>query len=215
MAFEPGSSVMPGSAKARVIGLTLLAATLLACTEARAPLSPAAQESPDRSAAFLNAVLDHFARGAEGRLLFDPRPLRPGAEPWGTSPGSVDPGDGATVRFRGRAARERGIALTDAVRDHDCAFVRGAQVPERILNAMPDSARRKREECLARGLFTTVVLGNPLPLQGEEAQAYPSAWKVRAFRQTTSSFEAWDVYLGARSGGWQVLGTKRIFGIQS
>jgi hypothetical protein len=207
-------TIRAGNVRSRAI-LILSVLSLIACVEASAPLSPGAQENPTRSAPFLATALDHFARGAEGPLRFDPRPLRPDADPGGIRAESVDAGDGAASRFRTRVARERGIALTDAVRDKRCAFVHGLGVPEHILRTLPDSVLRRREDCLRRGFFTTVILGVPEPVRNEEAQLHPGAWKIRAFRMTTSSFESWDLYLGSQGGGWTVLGTKRIFGIQS
>jgi hypothetical protein len=89
------------------------------------------------------------------------------------------------------------------------------ELPEHIVRAMSDSTRQRRESCLRRGLFTSVVLGLPEAVHGEEAQEYPGAWKVRAFRTTTSDFFVWDVYFGFSGGAWRVLGTRRIFGMQS
>jgi hypothetical protein len=175
-----------------------------------------ARRSPPQSQSVLTVVLNRFRSDATGPLRFDPRPLRANADPFAVLPHSVDTDDTATSRFRARGAEQLGVKVTDILRDSRCLFTDGGAPPTGSIPSPPDSTRERVDACRAAGQFTAVILGVPRPVVGEEAVAYPGAWKLRAQQITTSSLHTWDLYLRpAGADGWDVVEAKEVFGIMS
>ncbi len=175
----------------------------------RAATQPGGSPAPEQA---IRAIAEFFARGSEGRLLIDPRRLRERADLTGLDADDVSPDSAVTASTLGLLAQQ-GVQPTDAVRDMRCAFVRGATHPPEILAAEPEDYRRIREECLQRGLYTTVIFGTP---RLSRAGATQDVWIVRAVRMTTSSYSVWDVPVRAgASGTWEVLEPVRISAVMS
>lgn len=194
-----------------IIGLV----SLNACHESRVagPGAAGAQAVPQQSRGLFAAALDHFASGADGRLLVDPRPLRPDADLAEIAAADIATEDVATAGLRAGIARERGLGLTDAADDQRCAFARGLTVPDSIMRRMEaDSITRERQECLARGQFTSVIFGLPVPAGAQQ----PGVWRLKAVRMNTWHYGIWDLYLRPAEGGdWVIVEAKQAFGIAS
>lgn len=195
--------------------LGLAAATCLAaCSESRraSPVSVSAYTEPRQSRGLLITALDHFAPGVEGRLLVDPRPLRSDADLADVTAAEIAVEDAATAELRTAIVRERGIGLTDAADDQRCAFARGLQMPDYIARTLPDSVNRRHEECLRRGIYTSLIFGLPEPAE----ERAPGVWRLKAVRLTTWYYSTWDLYLRpAGDGDWVIVEAKRIIGIAS
>jgi hypothetical protein len=185
-----------------------------ACSEGQmaSPGAIGARAVPPQSRGLFVAALDHFVSGSEGRLLVDPRPLRPDVDLGSVTAADIAAEDAASAEFRAHIVRERGLGLTDAVRDQRCAFVRGVTLPDSMLRLLPDSVRRRREECLARESYTSVIFGTPRPV-GEQR---PGVWRLEAVRMTTWKYGIWDLYLRPSGrGDWVLLEAKERFVIAS
>ena len=175
------------------------------------------QDASSEPPSLVALVLDHFVGTAEGKLLVDPRPLKADAMANAPNPQEIVD-DSATTATRTRILKQRGITLTDILHDGRCAFVRGPQMLEDLTRNASDSTRARRQECLARGLFTSIIFGPPERLPPGATPETVPVWRVRVFRMTTSSMHTWDLHFRvdhASPSGWKLIRTWERFGIFS
>lgn len=200
----------------RVVRLALCAAALAtACVEPEtSPASPVALRQPGESSAFFAAALAHFAGSVEGRLLVDPRPLKPGADLARLQGEDLAPNAAATVQLRTAVLVARGITATDAVADFRCTFSSGVGVPPECEATLPDSIRQRTRECRARAPYTTLIFGLPQP--ATDARYGAGTWRLEALMMTAGGFRIWDLHLQPGADGlWRVAGADARFTIWS
>lgn len=184
---------------------------LAACGESEVP-DPYAQASPMQSAGFFTAAVSHFAGRARAPVRVDPRPLRADALLHSVSAGDLELTDSATIRLRAAALRAHDIPIADAPADWTCVFASDLRPPagrgndpiwEQMRAAEPDSLRRHREACRARGEYESLAFGPPQ--QGTD-QAHPRRWRIRVMRMLLHGWEVVDLYLEANARGeWRVV----------
>jgi hypothetical protein len=194
----------------------LLPALLLAagsCTGMAGRASAGPAGDPRVSPALFAAALDHLARDARGRLLVDPRPLRPDADLGGVDPGDLMGGAEDVTRVRAEVLASRGLASTDATLDQRCTFSEGAGLPPGREALLADSIRQRAAECRAREPYTTLIFTLPRAATGNGYP--PGTWRVRAVRMSRAGFQIWDVYLRAVHPDWEVVAAEQAFSISS
>jgi hypothetical protein len=151
-------------------------------------------------------------------LRVEPRPLRSDARLQGVTARDLD--NSAKRVSRGRTAFLRARTASpvgNADEDMRCVFSRGVPVDNSARARESAEVRAGREACVARGPFTTYVLGLTHTRRGETSKDIGDAGKVmvRTFRLTAWSFELWDVDCGPRSGGFDVVARRRLGGAAS
>ncbi len=190
------------------LALVAAAGCLRAAFAERAPSS-----SPDDSAALFAAAVEHLGAQARGRLLIDPKPLRPGADLDRLGEDDVVR-DSATVRARASVLKARGIAATDAVADRRCTFSTGAGLPPERYALLPDSVRRRTEACRARAPYTTLIFG--FAREVSDAGAAAGRRQMEAVLLTNGGYQIWDLaFERGENGRWRVSAAETRFTIWS
>ncbi|HEX6367973.1 MAG TPA: hypothetical protein VF006_03505 [Longimicrobium sp.] len=182
-----------------------------ACAESEVP-DPYARVSPLQSADFFLAAVSHFAEREDTPMRVEPRPLRAEALLHSVTAADLLLTDSATIRMRTGALAARDIPTADATADWTCVFASGLRPPpgkgndpiwEEMRAAEPDSLRRHRDACRARGEYVSLAFGPP---QAGTQPDHPRRWRIRAMRMLLYGWEVIDLFLEADARGeWQVV----------
>lgn len=204
------TSILPRALLARA-GMVL---ALASCSEAAIP-APHAQTPPGESEPFIAAAVAFLANTSEAPVRVDPRPLRAEAKLHSVGEADLLSTDSTTIRLRTGVLLALHIPLTDATADWRCVFAAGLRGPgpgerggsdpiwEQIRAAEPDSLRSRREACLRRDPYTSLVLGPP---QGATRPEHPQWWRIRAMRMMLHGWEIVDLFLERSADGeWKVV----------
>lgn len=194
--------------------LVCLLATAGCLEPGAAATSPAVLQAPAAPPALFAAAVEHLAGEAEGRLLVDPRPLRPGADLAGVEADDLASEAAGIAQRQANVLTARGWGQTDAVADFRCTFTGGVGPPPSRLASLPDSIVRRQRECDAREPYTTLIFGLPRPVADERFG--PGTWQLEAVAMTTGGFRIWDLYLRPDADGrWRVSRADARFTIWS
>lgn len=197
----------------RKIGLGACVLLVLTGCVARGGASSSIPQPEAEPAGLFAAAVDHFAARVRGRLLVDPRPLRPGADLATVQDEDLAPDAAPTERQRAAVLAARGISATDAVADFRCTFSSGVRVPPEREAVLQDSIRQRSRACRAREPYTTLIVSLSAPAGGENPAG---AWHLEAVAMTVAGFQIWDLYLRAGAdGAWQVTDARTRLNIQS
>lgn len=192
--------------------LGLACVTLAGCLRAAFP-ERAPSPSPDDSAALFAAAVEHLGAQARGRLLVDPRPLRPGADLHRLGEDDIAQ-DSAIARSRAAVLRARGIAATDAVDDRRCTFSIGAGLPPDQYALLPDSVRRLTAACREREPYTTLVFG--VATEVPDGEAVAGGRQIEAVLLTKGGYQIWNLTFElGEDGRWRVAEGEARFTIWS
>ncbi|HEX6042201.1 hypothetical protein [Longimicrobium sp.] len=159
------------------------------------PHGAAAQATPasvDRDAAIFQAVITELAGSSEGVLLVDPRTLDSRADLT-----SVDPEDvGEVSRAREDVLEGMGIRTTAFLADKPCMFASGLP-PAPEFDTATEEQRTVRQQCRARGPFTSVIVGGARPdgdtVAVNVARLTPSRYAARRFILQRCARETWMI----------------------
>lgn len=183
------------------------AALVLAGTAMLSKPAPAqaAGTDPAEEAVF-RAVVAEVARTAEGVFLADPRVLQAGADLTSIEPEEVGPlSDG-----RASVLRQMGIETTVFLSDQPCLFAVGSPpVPE--FDQSTAEQRAVRQRCRERTPFTSAIFGRPQPA----SSGHGDIETMIVARMTTSSYSVHEYVLQCGPGGWQIVRTEKLVGVQS
>jgi hypothetical protein len=151
---------------------------------------------------------DYFASQFTAPVSFDPRPIRRGADVVSGVDSTDFESDTALIASRVGSARVASLRISDILADKRCTFSVGVAAPPGLASA---EAIRRQNECLARGPFSTFVLG--AVHVGADSRRTPP---VRTAVYTESGYQVWDLVFARSAGGtWRVEQAKRVFAIAS
>lgn len=173
--------------------------TLIAPYGAGAQATPA---STDVDAAIFQAIVTELGRSPEGVFLVDPRTLDDRADLTTVEPGEV----GEASRAREDVLERMGIRTTAFLADKSCMFSSGLP-PAPEFDTSTEAQRIARQQCRARGPFTSVIVGGARP-EGDRVA-------VNVARLTTSSYAAQRLILQRCAGTWRIIRVEELIGIRS
>ena len=183
------------------------AALLLAGTAAlRQPAHAQVAGTDPAEEAVFRVVVAEVARTAEGVFLADPRVLQAGADLTSVEPGEVGPVSAA----RANVLRRMGIETTAFLSDQPCLFAVGSP-PVPGYDTSTAEQRAIRQRCRERAPFTSAIFGSPRPAASGDGDTK----SLIVARMTTSSYSVREYVLQCGPGGWQIVRTEELIGVQS
>jgi hypothetical protein len=126
------------------------------------------------------------------------------------------------VEERARVLERWGAIRSDAVEDFRCQGL-GTPIPPSPEPRLPvpDSSRERFANCIAKGSYTSLVLGIPRPggpyyppggIDAREDGRRKGYWTVRVLSSSSVGFVGYDVVLAPDAGRWGVVEWRPLYG---